>query len=147
MPEHIVLIVSVGARFRGCAIATWILGVSVVLKVSLIGGGCLSSNCAGCDADFCGARRSSHPTVMRSDTTSAHRDFDCSGGRFGGFNSEKVGARVMSLRGMTALAPFASPNARMPVVGVLPNFQGFGGSVSLPCLLFSLYAEEVDSPR
>lgn len=125
------MIVSVAARFRGCAIAVEIPQVSVVLEVSLIEGRS-SSSCTGCDTVICGAYRSSHPTVMRSDTTSARRGFACSGGHFGRHNSEKVSALVVPLRGMTVLAPFASPNARMPVVGVLPNFQGFGGDVLLP---------------
>ena len=89
--------------------------------------GCLRSCRNACDAVVCRAYRSSRSTGERSDTTSAHRGLACSGGRFGGRNSEKVSALVLPLRRMTALTPFASPNARVSVVGVLPNFQGFGG--------------------
>ena len=89
--------------------------------------GRLRSYCNTYDVDTCRAYRRSRLFVERSDTTSADRGFACSGGRFGGRNSKKVGALVVPLRGMTVLAPFAAPNARMPVVGVLPNFQGFGG--------------------
>ena len=92
----------------------------------------MRSQCNGCDADIYRDYRSSRSLVERSDTTSVHRAFARSGGRFGRRNSEQVVAPVVSLSGMKVLTPFAASIARMSVVGVLPNFQGFGSrSVSI----------------
>ena len=92
----------------------------------------MRSRCNGCDADICRAHRSSRSLVERSGTTSVQRCFARSGGRFARRNSEQVVAPVVSLSGMKVLTPFAASIARMSVVGVLPNLQGFGSrSVSI----------------
>ncbi|MCX7423791.1 MAG: hypothetical protein NT013_30225 [Planctomycetia bacterium] len=83
--------------------------------------------CNGFDANRCHDHYSSRPLVERSDTTAVHWGFTCFWGRFGGRSSEQVVAPVVSLSGMKVLTPFAALNARVSVVGVLPNFQGFGG--------------------